>query len=104
MALEQFKKLKKASEPPLRGFYLVQNRDEVLKELQKSGYYFYGFWYERPVSPERYYKKVKFPEAECPEAVFVSEHIINFPVYYSKRELAPARKIIEKHLIGGENA
>ena len=103
LALEQFKKLKKTGEPPLREFYLVQNRSEVLKKLQKAGYYFYGFWYERPVSPERYYKKVKFPEAECPVATEVAKEIINFPTYYSRAELAPARKIVEKHLIGGEN-
>ena len=103
LALEQFKKLKKTGESPLREFYLVQNRDEVLKELQKAGYYFYGFWYERPVSPERYYKKVKFPEAECPVATEVAKEIINFPTYYSRAELAPARKIVEKHLIGGKN-
>ena len=49
------------------------------------------------------YKKVKFPEAECPVATEVAKEIINFPTYYSRAELAPARKIIEKHLIGGKN-
>ena len=96
LALEQIKKLKNK---PLRKFYLVDDREKALKELRKAGYFFDGFWYEKPVSPERYYKKVHFPEEECPNAVFVSEHIINFPNFYSREELATARKIIEKYLI-----
>ncbi|MBR3248749.1 aminotransferase class I/II-fold pyridoxal phosphate-dependent enzyme [Candidatus Saccharibacteria bacterium] len=102
-ALTQFKNLRKSGEPALREFYLVENRDEVLRELRLNRYFFDGLWYEKPVSPERYYKKVHFPEAKCPEAVFISEHIINFPTYYSKDKLVRARKIVEKHLIGGEN-
>ena len=96
LALEQIKKLKNK---PLRKFYLVDDREKVLKELRKAGYFFDGFWYEKPVSPERYYKKVHFPEEECPNAVFVSKRIINFPNIYSREELATARKIIEKYLI-----
>ena len=103
LALSQFKNLRKSGEPALREFYLVQNRDEVLKELRLNRYFFDGLWYEKPVSPQRYYKKVHFPEADCPEAVFVSEHIINFPTYYSKDKLTRARKIVEKNLIGGED-
>ena len=99
LALNQFKNLRKSGEPALREFYLVENRDEVLRELRLNRYFFDGLWYEKPVSPRRYYGRVHFPEAECPEAVFVSEHIVNFPTYYSKDEMARARKIIEKYLI-----
>ena len=101
LALQQFRKLRRSGEPPLRKFYLVDDRDAVMSELQAAGYYFGGLWYEKPVSPERYYKKVHFPEAECPEAVYVSEHIVNFPTYYTKSELARASRIVEKHLVGG---
>lgn len=97
LALRQFKRLKKSGEPPLREFYFVRDRGEVLAKLAKSGYYFGGFWYEKPVSPERYYKKVHFDEEKCPNAVWVSEHIVNLPNYYSKRELAEARKIIKEY-------
>lgn len=83
----------------LREFYLVNNRDELLEELKKSGYYFDGFWYEKPVSPERYYKKAHFPEEKCPQAVFVAEHIVNLPTYYNEKDLALARKIIKKYMI-----
>ena len=98
LALRQFKKLEKGNEGPLREFFLVNDRDEVLEKLKKAGYYFSGFWYEKPVSPERYYKKVNFPEEKCPEAVYVSQHIINFPNYYKKEDLEPARKIVMKYL------
>lgn len=101
LALKQLKSL--SGRVPIREFFLVDDRDEVLKELRKAGYYFDGFWYEKPVSPERYYKKVHFPEEDCPEAVFVARRIVNFPRYYSKQELARARKIVEQHLMqGGE--
>lgn len=99
LALPKFKNLRKSGEPALREFYLVQNRDEVLKKLRTARYFFDGFWYEKPVSPRRYYKRVHFPEAECPNAVFVSEHIINFPTYYRRGELTKARKIAEPYII-----
>lgn len=98
LALKQLKNLKKSGEKPLREFYLVKDRDTALKELKKAGYHFAGFWYEKPVSPERYYRKVKFPEEECPVATEVAAKIINFPTYYSGQELEPARKIIKGYL------
>ena len=100
-ALMQVKSFVKSGEKPLRDFYLVKNRAEVLKKLQKAGYHMDGFWYEKPVSPERYYKKVHFPEKKCPNAVYVAEHIINLPKYYSKKALEPARKIIKEYLEEG---
>ena len=102
LALKQLQRLKRTGEPVLREFCLVRDRDELLQKLQKKGYYFGGFWYERPVSPERYYKKVHFPETECPNAVYVAEHIINLPDYYSRRDLTPARKIIKEYLEEGK--
>ncbi|MBR3329043.1 aminotransferase class I/II-fold pyridoxal phosphate-dependent enzyme [Candidatus Saccharibacteria bacterium] len=98
LALEQLEALKKSGEGPLREFYLVENRSEVMKKLKKAGFFFDGFWYEKPVSPERYYKKVNFPEESCPVAVEVSQKIINFPTYYNKKELEPARKIVQKYM------
>ena len=100
LALKQLKNLKKSGEPPLREFYLVHNRVEVLKKLQEKGYYFGGFWYEKPVSPERYYKKVHFPEDKCSVATEVAAKIINFPTYYNKKDLEPARKIIAEYMEG----
>ena len=99
LALRQFKK---PSKKPLREFYLVENRSEVLKKLKDSGYYFDGFWYERPVSPERYYKKVHFPENECLISVEVTKKIINLPTYYNKKELSQAHEIIKNYIEEGK--
>ena len=98
LALKQLKSLR-ASKMPLREFYLVEDRLKLLKELKKAGFYLDGFWYERPVSPRRYYNKVHFPEEKCPNATFVAEHIVNLPRHYKEVKLAPARKIIKKYLI-----
>ena len=95
LALEQFKKLRKSGEKPLREFCLVENRDEVLKKLKKSGYYFDSFWYEKPVSPARYYRKVHFDETRCPVATEVAQKIVNLPTYYNKKDLEKAREIIK---------
>lgn len=102
LALRQLKSLKKSGEKPLRNFYLVRERTEVLKKLQEAGYYFSGYWYERPVSPERYYKKVHFPEDKCPVATDVAKKIINFPTHYDEKELAPAYKIIAEYIEEGK--
>ncbi len=100
LALKQLKELKKSGEAPIREFCLVRDRAEVLKKLQARGYYFGGFWYERPVSPERYYKKVHFPEDKCPVATEVAKKIINLPTYYSEKDLEPARRIIAEYMEG----
>ena len=98
MALSKLKVRHEIGEKPLREFYLVRYRDEVLNKLRRAGYYFEAFWYERPVSPERYYKKIHFPEGKCPVAVEVSQKVINIPTYYSKKELEKAHKIVEEYL------
>ncbi|MDO4612324.1 MAG: aminotransferase class I/II-fold pyridoxal phosphate-dependent enzyme [Candidatus Saccharibacteria bacterium] len=95
-ALKQFKKLE-AGAGVLREFYLLNNRDEVLEKLRKAGYYFDGFWYEKPVSPERYYKKSGFKEKDCPVATLVAGKIINFPTYYNEKQLAKAREVLKEY-------
>ena len=103
LALEQMKKLHQRGEPTLRDFYLVNERTELLKKLRQAGYFFDAFWYEKPVSPERYYKEVQFPEKNCPVAVKVANSIINLPKYYSKKELEPALELIKPHLMKEED-
>lgn len=98
LALSQLKNLRRTGAKPLRDFYLVRNRSEVLEKLKKHGYYFDSFWYERPVSPVRYYEKVHFDEAACPVATEVARKIVNLPNYYSKKDLLKAREIIEENL------
>ena len=96
LALTQLQELK--DEGPIRNFFLVKDREHVLKLLREAGYYFDGFWYEKPVSPARYYEKVEFPEDSCPVAVEVASKIINVPSFYTEEELKPALKIINKYV------
>lgn len=99
LALKKFKNLKGTK---TREFYFVSNRDEVLKKLRDAGYFFDSFWYEKPVSPKRYYKEVGFPEKACPVAIQVTEKIINFPLYYNKKDLKKALDIIKPYIIEKE--
>ena len=97
MALDQLKNLREYNKIPLRTCRLVEDRPQVLSTLRSKGFYFDGLWYEKPVSPERYYKKVRFPESDCPVAVEVASKIINLPTYYNKKDLAPAEEVIKKY-------
>lgn len=98
LALAQFKSLPAR---PLREYFLVSDRATCLKELRKHGYRLEEFWYEVPVSPERYYASVHFPEAACPNAVFFAAHVVNLPTWYKSKKhrasVAKARAIIKKY-------
>ena len=88
---------------PLRRFYLVREREKVLTELEKNGFYGPDFWYERPVSPERYYRIVNFPEEKCPVAVKVAERIVNLPMNLNVDELSKFEEIIKKYEVKLDN-
>ena len=96
LALRQLERLPK-NRPPLRDFFLVHDRDEVLKKLQHKGFYFNDTWYDCPVAPARYYGDVNFPTDDCPVATELAEELINFPTHYSKIALRPARKIVKEY-------
>lgn len=102
LALEQLKKRGGLSKKPLREFILVDKRATVLNELRAAGYYFSGFWFDKPIIPARHYEKAHFPAKKCPEAVFVANHILNFPNYYTKKDLERARRITMGYTIGGK--
>ena len=101
LALKQLEALPK-NRPPIREFFLVDDRDIVLNELERKGYVMNDTWYDIPVSPERYYNRVHYQENECPNAVEIAKHIVNLPTHYKKSELKTARKIIERHELKGE--
>ena len=101
LALKQLEALPK-NRPPIREFFLVDDRDIVLNELERKGYVMNDTWYDIPVSPERYYNRVHYQEKECPNAVEIAKHIVNLPTHYKKSELKTARKIIERHELKGE--
>ena len=98
LALRQLKNVKPTL---LREYFLVSDREACLKELKSHGFHLEEFWYEVPVAPSRYYKKIDFPEKSCPNAVFFASHVVNLPTWYrSKRRLAEvreARKIIKRY-------
>ncbi len=83
---------------PLREHYFVSQRSQLLAELAKKGYYLNEIWYDTPVSPARYAKEAAFPVESCPATVKVAAEIINLPTWYSEKQLAPVRQIIDQHL------
>ena len=83
---------------PLRDFYLVSDRDEVLAGLEKKGYYFSDIWYDTPVAPRRYFRNADFHPDQCPVATEVAEQIINLPTWYDPAELRSAKRLIMAHL------
>ena len=98
LALRQMQNLKSTL---LREYYLVDNRDECLKELKSHGFRLDEFWYGVPVAPKRYFDKVDFPSDACPNAVYFANHVINLPTCYlskkRKKEVSLARHIIQKY-------
>ena len=96
LALKQMKKFPRSGKKPIRDFYFVRNRAEVLRKLGSAGFIFDDIWYSCPVAPERYYKRLNFPEEECKKAVWAAEHLVNVPTWYSKKALRPALNLIER--------
>lgn len=90
------RQLQRLSAAPLREYRLVRDRQQVLKELHRRGYYLDEIWYDTPVSPERYYQEAQFPEAKCPNTVKIAQQIVNLPTWYASDKIAPARKLIEE--------
>ena len=97
LALRQLEKLPANGRGPLRSFVLTKNREDLLDELRQNGFRFEEIWYDPAVSPERYFKKVHYLLAECPNSVRISKEIINIPLYYSAKELESAVEIINRY-------
>ena len=102
LALRQLRSMPHRGRKPLRDFYLVKDRDEVLAGLEKKGYYFNDIWYDLPVAPKRYFNKADFHPDQCPVATELAEQIINLPTWYNPAELRSAKRLIMAHLV--ENA
>ena len=95
LALRDLRKIKHRT--PLRRFYFVENREELLKKLTAAGFIMDDIWYSSPVSPERYYNQANFNEKACPNAVFAANHLINLPNWLNIFELAEARHLINQY-------
>ncbi len=83
--------------PPLREWRIVQNRKQVLKELEQAGYDFHEIWYDEVVSPKRYLKEAEFDSRQLPNTTDLVKKIINVPTCYSEDSLKNAYKIIAKY-------
>ena len=97
LVLRQLRAIPDSGATPIRTPLFVKNRPECIAKLAESGYNFKEIWYDVPISPVRYYKKLHFPEDEFKVATAVSKEIINLPTYYQKSKLAPALKIIKEY-------
>lgn len=102
LALKQLRAMPHRGRKPLRDFYLVKDRDEVLAGLEKKGYYFSDIWYDLPVAPKRYFNKADFHPNLCPVATEIAEQIVNLPTWYDAAYLRSAKRFISAHLV--ENA
>ncbi|MBR2864317.1 DegT/DnrJ/EryC1/StrS aminotransferase family protein [Candidatus Saccharibacteria bacterium] len=99
LALRQLQGISHRNKKPIRDYYLVNNRDNVLASLEKKGYIFHDIWYDTPVAPERYYSKSDFHPELCPIATKLATQIVNVPNWYKKDEIAPALSIIKQDLV-----
>ena len=101
LALSQLKSMPRRGRKPLRDFYLVNDRESVLRKFELDGYFFNDIWYDLPVAPERYYAKADFHAEECPVAVEISKQIVNLPTHYPAAEMKSALKIIQRFAVDG---
>ena len=100
LALRDLKKIKHRT--PLRRFYFVENREELLEKLTAADFIIDDILYSSPVSPERYYTRANFNEKACPNAVFAAEHLINLPNWLNIFELTEARHLINQYEVNLE--
>lgn len=63
--------------------FVVENRHEVMRALKSAGIFIEDAWYDSPVSPRRYMKNSLFVKSEAPNAIKISNEIINIPTYTS---------------------
>ncbi len=99
LALRQLRSMPHRGRKPLRDFYLVKDREEVLAGLEKKGYYFGDTWYDLPVAPKRYFAKADFHPDLCPVATELAEQVVNLPTWYDAAELRSAKRLILAHLV-----
>ncbi len=97
LALSQLQALPHRGRKPIRDFYLVNDRETVLRKFELDGYYFNDIWYDLPVAPERYYHKADYHPNECPIATKLAQQIVNLPTHYDQAELKSALKIIQRY-------
>lgn len=63
----------------IRLAFFVKHRDEIIKRAENKGLLLNDTWYDVPVAPERIYRKMQFEEEKYPNAMWVTQHIVNLP-------------------------
>ena len=59
----------------------VNDRKKALQTLKSRGIYLADTWYDTPIGPKRKFIKMAYPLDVYPNAVQLSEHIINLPTH-----------------------
>ena len=71
----------------LRFPIFVQNREDLIKYLKTKGFYLSDIWYDAPIAPKRFMKKINYLPAgrqvknDCPNAEKISNTIVNLPTH-----------------------
>lgn len=64
----------------LRFPIFVEDRENLIKFLKSKGFYLSDIWYDAPVAPRKYMKKINYKN-DCPIAEKISEKILNLPTH-----------------------
>lgn len=64
----------------LRFPIFVNNRENLIKFLKTKGFYISDIWYDAPIAPKRFMKKINYLN-NCPNAEKISDTILNLPTH-----------------------
>ncbi|MEO8691839.1 MAG: aminotransferase class I/II-fold pyridoxal phosphate-dependent enzyme [Candidatus Saccharimonas sp.] len=78
----------------IRAAFLVGQRDKLVERLMAHGVQANDIWYDAPIAPRRFMKKVNYPAGDCPVAVRVASQLINLPTHQRIGELE-VKKIVK---------
>lgn len=60
---------------------LVDTPHDIIRALSHRGIHVEDVWYDVPVSPQRFFDRVVYPDVECPMAVQLSARLVNLPTH-----------------------
>lgn len=81
----------------LRFPIFVNNRENIIKYLKTEGFYISDIWYDAPIAPKRFMKKINYNN-DCPNAEKISNTIVNLPTHknISEEKALQLSKLINK--------
>lgn len=80
--------------PLLRYPIIVKNRENLIKYLQKKGFFINDIWYDAPIAPKKYLYLSNYQKGECPVAEELADEIINLPTHINI-SVKKARRLVE---------